>query len=99
MFYFYETAKQWVEELRAQNKCDSSNAEQLAREYAQKLEAFFNEEIKKQLAPVNKADEFERMLLWDTQYMNKYLNQTIPAFYAFREEVFKKAKKFILSQE
>lgn len=95
---FYQIAKEWVDELRRQNKCDSDAAEKLVREYAQKLEEIFNEEAKKQLQPLNKADEFERMLLWDTQYINKYLNQTIPAFYSFREEIFKKAKKIILNQ-
>jgi hypothetical protein len=95
---FYETAKEWVDELRGQNKCDSDAAEELVRKYAKRLEEIFNEEAKKQLEPIHKADEFERMLLWDGQYINKYLNQTIPAFYSFREEVFRKAKKIILNE-
>ena len=45
---------------------------------------------------MRKAVEFERMLLYDGQYMNKYLNQTIPAYPAFRLEVFSKARKVIL---
>jgi hypothetical protein len=95
---FYGIAKQWVDELLKQNRCEPAAAEQLVSEYAQKLEAIFNEEAKKQLQRFNKADEFERMLLWDTQYVSKYLNQTIPAFYSFREEVFAKAKKTILGE-
>lgn len=98
---FYQTAKEWVEELRSQNKiqdCSSTAIETLIRDYAGKIEEIFNEEARKQLEPINKADEFDRMLLWDTQYINKYLNQAIPAFYSFREEVFKKAKKIILNE-
>jgi hypothetical protein len=95
---FYKTAKEWVEELHGQNKCDSDSMEERIREYAKRLEEIFNEEAKKQLEPLNKTSDFERMLLWDTQYMNKFLNQTIPAYYSFREEVFKKAKKIILGE-
>jgi hypothetical protein len=95
---FYQIAKEWVEELRKQNKCNADAMEELTREYAKRLEEIFNQEAKKQLERLNKAEEFERMLLWDTQYLSKYLNQTIPAFYSFRDEIIKKAKKIILNE-
>jgi hypothetical protein len=96
---FYATAKKWIEELRAQNKLketDSDALERLARDYAKKLEEIFDDAVKKQLQPANKSDEYERMHLWDSQYAYKYLNQTIPSFHSFREEVFNRAKKIIL---
>jgi hypothetical protein len=98
---FYETAKKWVEELRVQNKLQESDRDaldKLARDYAGRLEEIFNNAVKTQLQPVNKADEFEGMLRWDSQYTYKYLNQTIPDFGSFRAEVFDRAKKIILGE-
>jgi hypothetical protein len=98
---FYEIAKKWVEELRAQNKIqetDSGAIEKRVRDYAAKLEEVFHDEVKRQLQPLNKVDEYEGMRLWDGQYTFKYLNQTIPGFYSFREEVLRKAKKIILDE-
>ena len=98
---FYATAKKWIEELRVQNKLqesDSDALERLARDYAERLEEIFSDAVKKQLQPANKSDEYERMRLWDSQYTYKYLNQTIPSFNSFREEVFNRAKKVILDK-
>lgn len=98
---FYEIAKKWIEELRSQNKLQEygeAALEKLARDYAAKLEEIFDDAVKKQLQPLNKADEYDAMRLWDSQYTGKYLNQTIPGFYSFREEVFKQAKKIILNE-
>jgi hypothetical protein len=36
------------------------------------------------------------MLLYDSQYMNKYLNQTIPGYPGFQKNIFDTAKKNIL---
>jgi len=74
---------------------DEAAFEALALEYAGKLEEFFNAEIARQLEIYGKLEEYERMLLYDTQYMSKYLNQTIPGFPAFRMEIFARAKKAI----
>ncbi len=52
----------------------------------------------RQLEPLGKAAEFERMLLYDSQYTHKYLNQTIPSYYGFRAEIFNKARKIILGE-
>jgi hypothetical protein len=47
---------------------------------------------------VGKDAEFERMLLYDSQYTHKYLNQTIPGYYGFRAEVFAQARKTITGE-
>lgn len=96
---YIETARRWIAELRLDGKLgglDSEALEKRAIDYAQKLEKIFTEEVTKQMEKYGKADEFERMLLYDSQYMNKYLNQTIPAYPAFRMEIFSKARKTIL---
>ena len=98
---FYETAKKWIEELRVQNKIQESDGDtldRLARDYAKRLEEIFHDAVKKQLQPLNKADEYEGMVVWDSQYTYKYLNQTIPDFNSFRGEVFNRAKKIILGE-
>ncbi|HRR40833.1 MAG TPA: hypothetical protein P5244_06340 [Syntrophales bacterium] len=96
---YLETARRWVAELQDSGKLsdlDSDAFEKLAQEYARRLEEFYLEEVARQMEKCGKAVEFERMLLYDGQYMNKYLNQTIPAYPAFRLEVFSKARKVIL---
>jgi len=98
---YIETARRWIAELRMEGKLadlDSEQLETLANDYAQKLEKIFTEEVTRQMEKYGKADEFERMLLYDSQYMNKYLNQTIPAYPAFRMEIFSKARKIILGE-
>ena len=93
------TAKRWIAELQEEGKLkelDSDAIEKLANDYARRLEEIFTEEVTRQMENYGKAAEFERMLLYDGQYMNKYLNQTIPAYPAFRLEIFNKARKIIL---
>jgi hypothetical protein len=96
---FLETALTWIAELEEAGKISSLDTEsrrRLANDYAQKLEEIFNEDVARQLEPLGKAAEFERMLLYDSQYTHKYLNQTIPGYYGFRAEIFEKARKIIL---
>jgi hypothetical protein len=96
---FLETALTWIAELEEAGNISSLDTEsrrRLANDYAQKLEEIFNEDVAKQLEPLGKAAEFERMLLYDSQYTHKYLNQTIPGYYGFRAEIFEKARKIIL---
>jgi hypothetical protein len=98
---FKETALMWIADLEEDGKMTALDAEsrnRLADDYAGKLETIFNEEVSKQLKPLGKDAEFERMLLYDSQYTHKYLNQTIPAYYGFRAEVFEKARKIILGK-
>lgn len=98
---YLETTRRWVTELQASGKLtdlDSDALEKLAQEYAGRLEEIYLEEVVRQMEKCGKAEEFERMLLYDGQYMNKYLNQTIPAYPAFRLEVFSKARKIILGE-
>ncbi len=93
------TTRRWIAELREEGKLkdiDSDALEKLADDYARRLEEIFTEEVTKQMEKYGKAEEFERMLLYDGQYMNKYLNQTIPAYPGFRLEIFSKARKIIL---
>ena len=98
---YLETARRWVAELQASGKLtdlDSDALEKLAQEYAGRLEEIYLEDVVRQMEKCGKAEEFERMILYDGQYMNKYLNQTIPAYPAFRLEVFSKARKIILGE-
>jgi hypothetical protein len=96
---YEETARQWIREMYEEGKLQTNEAEfikQLTKEYARQLEEFFNREVKITLEKSGNADEFERMLLYDSQYMNKYLNQVIPGYHGFRTNIFDKAKKVIL---
>jgi len=77
---FKETALTWIAELEKAGKLkeqDTTARDQLADDYARRLEEIFNQEVTRQLEPLGKAAEFERMLLYDSQYTHKYLNQTI----------------------
>jgi hypothetical protein len=101
MTMFMETALTWIAELEEAGKISSLDTEsrrKLANDYAKKLEEIFNEDVAKQLEPLGKAAEFERMLLYDSQYTHKYLNQTIPSYYGFRAEIFAKARKTITGE-
>jgi len=98
-YMFEETAEQWVRELLRNGKIEKREDEEIARitrEYARQLEEFFHREVLKQLEPSGKASEYERMLLYDSHYINKYLNQTIPGYAGFLSEVLTRAKKAIL---
>jgi len=95
---YQETAKQWIDEMRAEGKLQDMDGDTLNRltdEYAKKLEEKFEEAVKRQLAPAGKVADFERMLIYDSQYMNKYLNQTIPGYPAFKMEIFAQLRKEI----
>ena len=95
---FEETARQWVREMLQEGKfsgCDEEFLKQLIKDYARQLEEIFTCEVKKNLEKTGKAGEFERMLLYDSQYINKYLNQTIPGYPGFRTNVFDRARKII----
>jgi hypothetical protein len=101
MTMFKETALTWIAELEKAGKLkeqDTTARDQLADDYARRLEEIFNQEVTRQLEPLGKAAEFERMLLYDSQYTHKYLNQTIPSYYGFRTEIFNKARKIILGE-
>lgn len=96
---FSETAKRWIEELKARGKLqglDDVELRRLADDYARRIEAFYEEAVRRQLEPVGKVAEYDRMILFDTQYLHKYLNQTIPGYPAFRFEVLQEARKAIL---
>ncbi|MEN6317554.1 MAG: hypothetical protein ABFD82_02200 [Syntrophaceae bacterium] len=96
---FEETARQWICEMYEEGKLQINDEEfvrQLTKDYARQLEEVFICEIKDSLNKIGKADEFERMLIYDSQYMNKYLNQAIPGYHGFRTNIFDKAKKVIL---
>jgi hypothetical protein len=96
---FEETAQQWIREMIQKGTLQENDKEfvrQLTINYARQLEDFFCQEVKNTLQTSGKADEFERMLLYDSQYINKYLNQVIPGYPGFRTTIFEKAKKIIL---
>jgi hypothetical protein len=96
---FEETARQWVREMLQEGKFSGYDEEflkQLIKDYARQLEEIFTCEVKKNLEKTGKVGEFERMLLYDSWYINKYLNQTIPGYPGFRINVFDRARKIIL---
>ncbi len=96
---FRDTAEQWVEDLKARGKLqnlDDASVRKLVGDYAARIEAFYHEAVHRQLEPIGKGAEYERMILFDTQYLHKYLNQTIPGYPAFRFDVLQEARKAIL---
>jgi hypothetical protein len=96
---FDETAVKWIDEMLLEGKLKGLSQKELKllrSDYVRRLEKIFHEEVSKQLEPSGKVEEFERMLDYDSQYLNKYLNQTIPGYSGFRTDVFNKAKKIIV---
>lgn len=98
---FQDIAQEWVDELTAAGRLDNLDEEgrrALRRDYASRIEEFFVAEVIKQLTPVGKVSDFERMLVWDTQYTHKFLNQTIPGYPSFKMEILAKARRAILDK-
>ena len=98
---FKEETLQWIKEMQSEGKLAQLNAadlNQLAEEYATKLEAYFYEAVRKQLAPFGKVADFEKMLIYDSQYTTKFLNQSIPGYADFKREIFLQAKKVITAR-
>lgn len=98
---FQETASQWIDELDKEGKLanlDEAGRKALVRDYATRIEEFFVAEVTRQLGPMNKVADFERMLIWDTQYTHKFLNQTIPGYPSFKMEILERAHKSILGK-
>jgi hypothetical protein len=99
---FQELAGQWIDELVAEGKLDNIDFEgrkALTRDYGARIEEFFVAEVTRQLEPMGKVADFERMLIWDTQYTHKFLNQTIPGYPSFKMEILERARKKILFGE
>ena len=98
---FLEATRYWVKELQHKGKLTDKNPdelEQMALELSAKLESYYYEQIRDQMEKLGKTAELERMILYDTQYLSKYLNQTLPAFPAFKYEIFENAKKIFLGE-
>ena len=98
---FDETAARWIDEMLLEGKLKGLSQKELkllGNDYARRLEKIFHEAVSKQLEPSGKVEEYERMLDYDSQYLNKYLNQTIPGYSGFRIDVFNKAKKTITGE-
>jgi hypothetical protein len=96
---FEETARLWISEMFQECKLHEDDQEflgQLTKDYARQLEDIFYCEVRNNLEKSGKVEEFERMLLYDSQYINKYLNQLIPGYTGFKVDTFEKAKKIIL---
>jgi hypothetical protein len=96
---FEETAGLWIREMIQECKLQGDDQEflrQLTEDYARRLEDIFYCEVRNNLEKSGKVEEFERMLLYDSQYINKYLNQLIPGYTGFKADTFEKAKKMIL---
>jgi hypothetical protein len=98
---YKETAREWVNQMKAEGRLeglDDEALDKLVNQYATKIEEGYEEAVKKQLEPVGKVAEFERMMIFDGQYMNKYLNQTIPGYPAFKLETMNQLKKRIMEK-
>jgi len=96
---FQETAGEWLDALDKEGKLGNIDAEgrkALTRDYATRIEEYFVAEVTRQLEPMGKVADFERMLIWDTQYTHKFLNQTIPGYPSFKMEILERARKKIL---
>ena len=99
---FQETAGQWIDELAQEGKLgnlDEEGRRTMIRDYATRIEEFFVAEVTRQLEPMGKVADFERMLIWDTQYTHKFLNQTIPGYPSFKMEILARARKAITGRE
>jgi hypothetical protein len=99
---FEEAARRWIDEMRTEGTLGEVADEalkRLAADYAGRLEKFYYEEVTKQLELRGKAEEFERIMLYDGQYVNKYLNQTIPGYEGFKKDIFTKARKIITGED
>ncbi len=98
---FLEATRYWVKELQYEGKLSDKSPEeleQMALDLSVKLEEYYFEQVRDQMEKLGKSAELERMILYDTQYLSKYLNQTLPAFPAFKYEIFEQAKKKFLGE-
>ncbi|MCK9230884.1 MAG: hypothetical protein M0Q23_08975 [Syntrophales bacterium] len=98
---FKETVLGWIAEMEEKGtigRLDEGARTRLVDDYAVKLEEFFTQAVTKQLKPTGKAADFERMMIYDGQYVHKFLNQAIPGYYGFRAEIFEKARKAIIGE-
>ena len=98
---FRETVRGWIAEMEEKGTIsglDEAARKRLADDYTVKLEEFFTEAVADQLRPAGKTADFERMMIYDSQYVHKYLNQAIPGYYGFRSEIFEKARKAITGE-
>ena len=96
---FQDTASEWIDDLDKEGKLgnlDEAGRKALVRDYATRIEEFFVTEVTRQLEPMGKVADFERMLIWDTQYTHKFLNQTIPGYPSFKMEILDRAREAIL---
>ncbi len=91
-------ALDWIAELQTSGKlptlCEEEK-ERLAVSYSARIEDIINQEALDTLAKMGKAEEYERMKLFDGQYLNKYLNQTLPGFFNVTMEALQKATEII----
>jgi hypothetical protein len=98
---FDETAARWIDEMLLEGKLKGLSPKELKLlriDYACSLEKIFQEEVSKQLELSGKVEEFQRMLDYDSQYLHKYLNQTIPGYPGFKADVFIKARKLVVDR-
>ncbi|MDI9570367.1 MAG: hypothetical protein QM278_06560 [Pseudomonadota bacterium] len=98
---FQDIAQEWIDELTAAGRLEGQAEEDrrvLRRDYARRIEDFFVAEVARQLEPMGKTADFERMLVWDTQYVHKFLNQTIPGYPSFKAEIMDRARRAILGE-
>lgn len=68
---FRETALDWIAELEKDGKItplDTANKNRVAENYAQRLEEILNAEVLLQLKRIGKEAEYERILIYDSQY-------------------------------
>lgn len=98
---FYETAGDWVNawiEDGSLPALEGDARSRVIKECAGRIEEIFCADVLRQLTPMGKAADFERMMVWDTQYVHKFLNQTVPGYPAFRADILSRAKGIVLEE-
>ncbi len=96
--FLFET-RRWVIELKANNQLlenTPADCEQLALDYAHKLEKYFQNEVSSELAIYGKKAEWEHVLAYGGQYLYIWLGINFPGMKQFRREVFVRARKDLI---
>ena len=96
--FLFETRK-WVSDLKTNNQRlenTPADCEQLALDFAHKLEKYFQDEVSRELANYGKESEWEHVLAYGGQYLYIWLGINFPGMKEFRREVFARARKELI---
>jgi hypothetical protein len=96
---FKQAAREWLDEMERDGRLaslDEDARRRLVDQYAGRLDEIYQEEVLKQMEFRGKKRDYEHLVAYDSQYTTKFLNQVIPGYPRFREEIFARAKKLIV---